>query len=284
MGGVAVVTDSTCDLSMAVAEEHGLRMVPLSVAFGRETFMSRITITVEDFYDRLATADVLPTTSQPSPAWFEEAYADCADAGLDGVVSVHLSSALSGTVSVGRKKAEEAPLRVNVVDSHQVGGGLAITALAAQRAADRGESLEAVTAVAESVAAAVQTFVVVDTLEYLKKGGRLSSGRAAVGNMLRVKPILHVEGGRVELLEQTRTWSRALRRLVELMVDALAGEPADVIVSHALAPDHAADLWSALDDAIEVRAGLETIIGPIVGAHTGPGAVGVAVVPATLAG
>ncbi|HEX9767297.1 MAG TPA: DegV family protein, partial [Nitriliruptorales bacterium] len=212
------------------------------------------------------------------------AYADCADAGLDGVVSVHLSSALSGTVSVGRKKAEEAPLRVNVVDSHQVGGGLAITALAAQRAADRGESLEAVTAVAESVAAAVQTFVVVDTLEYLKKGGRLSSGRAAVGNMLRVKPILHVEGGRVELLEQTRTWSRALRRLVELMVDALAGEPADVIVSHALAPDHAADLWSALDDAIEVRAGLETIIGPIVGAHTGPGAVGVAVVPATLAG
>jgi len=284
VGGVAVVTDSTCDLSMAVAEEHGLRMVPLSVAFGRETFMSRITITVEDFYDRLATADVLPTTSQPSPAWFEEAYADCADAGLDGVVSVHLSSALSGTVSVGRKKAEEAPLRVNVVDSHQVGGGLAITALAAQRAADRGESLEAVTAVAESVAAAVQTFVVVDTLEYLKKGGRLSSGRAAVGNMLRVKPILHVEGGRVELLEQTRTWSRALRRLVELMVDALAGEPADVIVSHALAPDHAADLWSALDDAIEVRAGLETIIGPIVGAHTGPGAVGVAVVPATLAG
>lgn len=283
MGGVAVVTDSTCDLSMPVAEEHGLRVVPLSVAFGRETFMSRITITVEEFFERLAEAEVLPTTSQPSPAWFEEAYADCADAGLDGVVSVHLSSALSGTVSVGRKKAEEAPLPVTIVDSQQVGGGLAIAALAAQRAADRGEPLESVVAVAERVSAAVRTFVVVDTLEYLKKGGRLSSSRAAVGAMLRVKPILHVDQGRVELLEQTRTWSRALPRVVELVVDALDDEPADVVVSHALAPEHAADMWSALDDAIEVRAGLETIIGPIVGAHTGPGAVGVAVVPATVA-
>ncbi|MDX1510982.1 MAG: DegV family protein [Nitriliruptorales bacterium] len=281
--GVAVVTDSTCDLSLAVAEEHGLRVVPLSVAFGRETFMSRITITVEEFYERLAEADVLPTTSQPSPAWFEEAYADCADAGLDGVVSVHISSALSGTVSVGRKKAEEAPLPVRVVDSKQVGGGVAMAALAAQRAADRGAGLDEVADVAERVSAAVTSFVVVDTLEYLKKGGRLSSSSAVVGGMLRVKPILHVDQGRVELLEKTRTWSRALPRLMELVVDALDGEPADVIVTHAFAPDHARELWQALDDTIEVRAGLETIIGPIVGAHTGPGAVGVAVLPASVA-
>lgn len=282
MGGVAVVTDSTCDLALDVAEEHGLRIVPLSVAFGRETFISRITITDEDFYARLRKTEVLPTTSQPSPAWFEEAYADCADEGLDAVVSVHISAALSGTVSVGRQKAEAAPLPVSVIDSQQVGGGLAVAALAGQRAAVAGATQAEVAEVAARVAQAAKTFVVVDTLEFLKKGGRLSSGKAALGSMLRVKPILHVDKGRVELLEQTRTWSRALPRLIELASDALDGERADVIVSHAFSPDRAAELWDAVDEHIDVRSGLETTIGPVVGAHTGPGAVGLVVVPAAL--
>ena len=129
---VAVVTDSTCDLAGADAEELGVRVVPLSVLFGDRVAFSRVSVTDEQFYEQLAATDELPTTSQPSAPWFEEAWADARDAGHEAVVNLHLSAELSGTVERARALAPSAPLPVTVVDSRQVSGGLALQVLAAQ--------------------------------------------------------------------------------------------------------------------------------------------------------
>ncbi|MDX1657381.1 MAG: DegV family protein [Nitriliruptorales bacterium] len=279
MGGIAVVTDSTADLPLELAEDLGLRVVPLTVSFGDEEYISRITITDEEFYDRLQRSDALPTTSQPAPAWFEEAYQDCADEGLDAVVSVHLSSELSGTCDVARQIARTAPLPVHVVDSRQVSGGLAFAALAAQRRADGGADVEEIVAAARGAADRTRTFVVVDTLDYLRRGGRLSGTQAFVGSMLRVKPLLAVNDGKVELEERSRTWGRALDRLTERVRDHADGRAVDVIVANAFAEDRAGELWSSLEAAIDIGSRLDVVVGPVVGTHTGPGSVGVAVLP-----
>lgn len=276
MGRVGVVTDSTADLPLDLADELDLRIVPMSVTFRDATFISRVTISDEEFYERLATTDVLPTTAQPNPAWFEEAYADCADDGLEACVSLHLSRELSGTVASARRAAEDASLPVHVEDSRQVGGGLALMALAARRAADQGSDLEGVLTAARRVRDGVVNVMVVDTLENLRRGGRVSGMQALVGNVLRVRPILGVRDGRVEPLERARTITRALDRLVDRVVEGVGGEPADVVVTHALAPERADELWERLRERVEVARELTTVFGPVLGTHTGPGAVAVA--------
>lgn len=280
MSGVAVVTDSAADLPRALAERLGIRVVPMSVAFGPEVLISGVSITPERFYERLGEASELPTTSQPSPAWFDEAYADAHDDALDAVVSIHVSSALSGTVALARSKAEAAPLPVEVVDSRTVGPGQALVTLAAHRAASDGAGVGEVVATAERVRAATSQWVVVDTLDYLRRGGRLTGAQAMMGSMLRVKPILGVVDGRVEVEDRARTWRRALQRVVGLVEEAAADRPVDVIVTHAVAPDRAEELWTAIGERVEIRDRLDALIGPIIGTHTGPGAVAVAVTPA----
>ena len=277
--GVGVVTDSTADLPLELADDVGLRVVPMSVSFRDETFISRVTISDDEFYARLAEATQLPTTAQPSPAWFEEAYADCVDDGLAACVSLHVSRELSGTVAAARRAAEDAEVDVHVVDSRQVGGGLALMALAAQRAASAGGSVEEVVAAAERARAGLVNAVVVDTLENLRKGGRVSGAQALVGNVLRVKPILTVRDGRIEPIERARTIRRGLDQLVDLVAEGLAGVPADVVVTHALAPERAEQLWERLRDRVEVASELTTVFGPVLGTHTGQGAVAVAATP-----
>ncbi len=279
-GGVAVVTDSTADLPLELADEVGLRVVPMSVSFRDETFISRVTITDEEFYRRLGAATQLPTTAQPSPAWFEEAYADCVDEGLSACVSLHVSRELSGTVAAARRAGEDAGLDVRVVDSRQVGGGLALMALAAQRAAASGASVDMVVEAAERVRSRLANYVVVDTLENLRKGGRVSGAQAMVGNVLQVKPILTVREGRIEPVDRARTVKRALDRIVDRVADELDGVPADVIVTHALAPDRADELWERLRDRVSVASELTTVFGPVLATHTGQGAVAVAASPA----
>lgn len=279
MGGVAVVTDSTADLPRSIAERRGLHVVPMSVAFGSEVLVSGISIDVEEFYERLAGAAELPTTSQPAPAWFEEAYAACADAGAEAVVSLHVSSALSGTVDLARQVAAAADLPVTVVDSHQVSGGLALMVLAAQRRAQAGGSAEEVTQAAAAVRDRLSSMVVVDTLDYLRKGGRLTGTQALLGTVLRVKPILGLVDGRLEVLSRHRTWARARQELVERTVEHAAGRPLRAVITHALVPERAAGLRAALAEAVELVDSLTTPIGPVIGTHTGPGAVALAAYP-----
>jgi DegV family protein with EDD domain len=280
MAGVAVVTDSTADLPRDLAEELGIRVVPLSVTFGSETFISGVTIDHAGFYERLATTERLPTTSQPTPAWFEEAYADCVDDGLDAVVSLHVSSALSGTVALARARAADAEIPVEVVDSRLVGGSLGLAVLAAHRVAEAGGDVAEVVAAAQRVADRVTSLLVVDTLDYLKRGGRLTGAQALMGSMLRVKPLLHLTEGRVEVLERARTWTRALDRVADLVAEVGEAGPVDIVVTHAVSEERADEVWDRLEGRVEIARRLEAMIGPIVGTHVGPGAVGVAVLPA----
>lgn len=280
-GDVAVVTDSTADLPPSLVEESGLHVVPMSVAFGSQVLVSGVTISVEEFYDRLGEARALPTTSQPAPVWFEEAYAGCAAAGASAVVSLHVSSTLSGTVDLARQVAADAPLPVTVVDSRQVSGGLALMVMAARRRARAGGDATAVVEAAEEVRAGLLSMVVVDTLDYLRKGGRLSGTQALLGTVLKVKPLLGLVEGRVEVLSRSRTWRRARDRLVERAREHLGGRPAQAMITHALAPDRAEELLEALREAVVVADSLTTTIGPVIGTHTGPGAVALAVCPAS---
>ena len=279
---VAVVTDSTCDLSADLAESLGIRMVPLSVLFGEREVFSRVSVTDAEFYRELASADALPSTSQPVAAWFEEAWADARDAGHDAVVSMHLSGELSGTVDRARTLAAAAPLPVTVVDSRQVSGGLALQVLAATRAAAAGGSPEEVVAAATAVRDRTVSLLVVDTLTYLRRGGRLSTSEALLGTALRIRPLLGVEDGRIELLDRERTWTRAIRRLVERAAAVAGDGPQHAVVAHALAPERAVEVLAAVRAEVDVVEHLEVVVGPVVGTHTGPGAVGIALAPAAL--
>lgn len=277
---VAVVTDSTCDLPRDLAEALDIRVVPLSVSFGEREAYSRVSVTDEEFYAELEASDELPTTSQPVAAWFEEAWADARDAGHQAVVSLHLSDALSGTVHRARTLAAEAPLPVTVVDSRQVSGGLALQVLAAVRVAAAGGSVEEVVAATSEVRRQTVSLLVVDTLTYLRRGGRLSTSQAVLGAALRMRPLLGIQDGRIELLDRERTWSRAIDRLVERAASAAADGPQHAVVAHALAPERAQEVLAAVRERIEVVEHLEVVVGPVVGTHTGPGAVGVALAPA----
>ncbi len=280
MARVAVVTDSTCDLPTELVESVGLRVVPLSVTFGDETLIAGVQLSPAAFYARLAASETLPTTSQPAPAWLEEAYADCADDGYTHVVSLHCSAALSGTVALARDRARQAEVDVEVVDTRLVGGALGAAALAAHRVAEAGGSPAEVIAAADRVRAEAASLIVVDTLDHLRRGGRLTGAQAAIGSALKVKPILHLTAdGRVEVRERTRTWARALERVGVLAAEAANGRRVDVIVAHAVAPLRAEQLWAVVERHVELGRRLETLIGPVVGSHVGPGAVGLVVVP-----
>ena len=280
MGKVAVVTDSTCDLPLDLADELDLRIVPMSVAFGDDTFISKVTIDTDAFYERMRTATRPPTTSQPSPAWFEEAYADAADDGADSVVSVHVSAELSGTCGVAEKVAAGAPLPVTVVDSRTTSGALALAVLAALRAAESGADRGAVAATAERVASSSSMFFVVDDLQYLRRGGRLTGTQKLIGTALKVKPILTIRDGQVTALTKVRTWSRAVEHLYELVIAAAGDRAVDLVVTDAVAEEQASELARRIEGSLDVRHRNSTDIGPVLGSHTGPGALGVAVAPA----
>jgi DegV family protein with EDD domain len=145
--------------------------------------------------------------------------------------------------------------------------------------AEAGGTVEEVVAAAERVRDRSESLLVVDTLDYLRRGGRLTGAQALVGNVLRVKPLLHLTEGRVEVRERTRTWSRALDRIVDIVAELADGGPVDVVLAHAVAAERAAELWSRLEGRVELGERLETLVGPIVGTHVGPGAIGLAAVP-----
>jgi DegV family protein with EDD domain len=279
---VAVVTDSTCDLPVGITEAMGVRVVPLSVAFGGRDLYSRVTVTDEEFYAELATSDELPTTSQPVGPWFDEAWADAADDGFDAIVSLHVSDALSGTVDRARTLAATAAIPVHVVDSRQVSGGLALQVLAAVRVAEDGGTPAQVVAAADAARRTTTSVIAVDTLEYLRRGGRLSGTQAMVGTALRMRPVLGVQGGRIELIDRARTWSKAVERLVDRVAEQATAEPQHAVIAHAMAPARAQELLEAVSARVEVAQSLQVVIGPVVGTHTGPGAVGVALAPARL--
>ncbi|GAA4046203.1 DegV family protein [Nonomuraea soli] len=261
---VAVVTDSTAYLPAT----DGVTVVPLQVIVdGAEV-------------SELSSPDLArATTSRPAPALFADVYSGLT--GFDGVVSVHLSGELSGTVEAASAAAAAAPVPVEVVDSRSIAMGLGYPVLAAARAAASGASLKAVADAARRCAEVTQTFFYVDTLEYLRRGGRIGAAASMVGSALMIKPLLHLVDGRIELLEKVRTPSRALGRLEELAVKAAgAARVVEVAVQHLAAPGRAEALCERLRGRLPGGARFTVVeLGAVVGVHAGPGMLGVTVSP-----
>lgn len=276
---VAVVTDSTAYLPAGLAAERHIRMVELEVRLG-ERVQREGDIATAELTTALADRALDVQTSRPTPAEFAACYRAALEAGASDVVSVHLSRELSGTWEAARLAAEEVgPDRVRVVDSRAAGMGLGYAVLAAADAADSGESGESVAAAADDVAKRCRMFFSVDTLDRLRRGGRIGAAAAFVGTALAVKPLLHVAEGRIEPLEKVRTTARAAQRLVELAVQAAAEGPVDLAVHHLGAADRADEVAARLRERLAVSRLLVSEVGAVIGAHVGTGLLGVVVVP-----
>jgi DegV family protein with EDD domain len=278
---VAVVTDSTAYLPPDLVERLGIEVVPLYVGLAGRSGREGTDVTPDEVARALSTRGGSVSTSRPTPGDFVAVYRRLLGAGADRIVSIHLSAELSGTHDAARLAAAQVGEHlVTVLDSRSAAMGNGFAVLAAARAAAAGQPAEAVAEVARSTAAATRTFFVVDTLEHLRRGGRIGSAAALLGSALSVKPLLHVADGRVVALEKVRTSSRALHRLVQRAAEVAGDRPVAVAVHHLAAPERAARL------AEQLRARLPRLVelhvselGAAVGAHVGPGAVGLVVDP-----
>lgn len=279
---VAIVTDSTASLPAAVAARRGVAVVPLQVVIGATSYDEGVEGGVTPQMLAEALEEWAPvSTSRPNPAEMLAVYERLADEGATEIVSVHLSGELSGTFESAQLAAREARVPVRAVDSRQVSIGTGFAVLAAADARDAGGDGEAVAAAALSRAEATTSLFYVDTLEYLRRGGRVGVAAALVGSALAVKPILRVHEGRVGSLERVRTAGKALARLEELAVEAAGDHAVDVAVSHLASPDRAdqlaAHLRERLAPGLQDRDVLVGEIGAVLGAHSGPGMVAVCV-------
>ena len=278
---VAVVTDSTAYLPEGLAQTHGIGVVPLHVVLGRRTGTEGREVSPRDVAQALRERRVHVSTSRPTPAELAAAYRA---AGAPRVVSVHLSAALSGTYDAALLAAREVAaegIDVRVVDSASVAMGLGFAVLAAARHAQDGGDVTSVEAAARRTAARTSLFFYVATLEHLRRGGRIGAAAALVGTALSVKPLLHVVDGQTAPLERVRTSSRALARMQDHAVEAAGPGPVDVAVHHLAAPEQAQDIADQLRERLPQLAALHVSeVGAVVGAHVGPGLLGVVVSPA----
>lgn len=269
---VVVVTDSSACLPLDLVEQYGIEVVPLHVLVGDHDYRDGV-----DDID----LDAGPiTTSGASPEALREAYsAALARSGGDGVLAVHISRQLSGTWNAARTAVEDFDGSVRIVDSQSAGMGVGFPVLAAARAADGGASLGSAYRHAVEAAAHTSSFFVVDRLDHLRRGGRIGAAAALLGTALAMKPVLHVHDGKLTLKEKTRTSTKALGRLTEIAVSQVGQARVSVAVHHLYARDRADDLVRRLTDRIPtIDEIFVTDFSAVLGAHVGPGAVGVALV------
>ncbi|HET7682818.1 MAG TPA: DegV family protein [Marmoricola sp.] len=279
---VCIVTDSTASLPPAVSAARDVTVVPLQVVIGATSY--------DEGADGGATPDMIAaalrewtpvSTSRPNPAEMLAVYERVAAQGATEIVSVHLSGELSGTFESAQLAARDASVPVHPVDTRQVGIGTGFAVLAAADARDSGADAAAVAEAARARARVTTSLFYVDTLEYLRRGGRIGAAAALVGSALAVKPILRVDEGRIGSFERVRTAGRALFRLEELAVEAAGDEPVDVAVAHLASAERAAQLAEHLQErlgtGLEGREVLIGEIGAVLGAHVGPGMVAVCV-------
>ena len=278
MSRVAIVTDSASDLPPEVAAEAGITVVPLVVTFGADTFRPGVNLTTDEFWARMTAPEApFPTTAAAAPGEFRQAYQAAFDAGAEAVVCVTVSGDLSGTLKSATLGARDLPDReVHVIDSRSASMGHGMLAQIGAELATAGASGADVAAALEEAKGRVDLFVALDTLEYLKRGGRISGTRAAMGTMLSIKPIITVREGIVENAERVRTRAKARERCLELLTERPLERASILHTTHADVDEfHARFLErSGLDPAmVQVRT-----VGPSVGPHLGPGCVGAVIV------
>jgi len=277
---IAVVTDSTASLDPADAKREGIEVVPLKVIIGAKTYTEGDDVTSDMIAQALA--DFVPvSTSRPTPEEFGEVYQRLADAGAKEIVSVHLSAKMSGTIDSARLAARRSPVPVTVVDTQQVGVGVGFAAGAAARARAADGSVKDVVEAAENAARATTVSLYVDTLEYLRRGGRVGAAAALIGSALAVKPILTIKDGMVVPLERVRTAAKALARLEALAVEAAEACEGDyqVGIQHLANDSVAQQVADRLAATLERDAVAVDEVGAAIGAHVGPGMVSITVTP-----
>jgi DegV family protein with EDD domain len=278
---IGIVTDSTTDISPQQARALGITIIPLTVFFGEDAYLDGIELDNAGFYTKLQESEVFPRTSQPSPTVFQEAYMRLFDRGVDGILSVHLSSKLSGTYQSACAARDTLPddvkkIPLEIIDSQSVSVGMSQAILQAAREARMGVGLEEIKAHLLDQLSRTRILCVLDTLEYARRGGRLGSATAVLGNLLNIKPIISLKDGAVIAVERPRTRSKAYTRIAQLVIDM--GKIEQLVIGE-----------SNEEVGQELMQALTTIyqgdiprykLGAVLGAHGGPGIVGVAVISA----
>jgi len=274
---IKIVTDSGSGIAPETAQQYGILVVPLYVHFGTETFRDGVDIQLPEFLSRLQSFPQLPTTSQPSAGDFLEVYKSLTADGSE-VISIHLSAKLSGTVASACAAQEMLPgAHIHVVDSRFISAPQAMMVVEAARMAAAGQSTEAILARLDQFIAGSRIYFVVDTLEYLQKGGRIGKAAALLGTALQMKPILMLQDGIVEAKERIRTKNKAILRLRELAVEETAGRSCRYLgILHAAALEEARQLEDELVSQLMPAETIMDEVGPVIATHTGPGVVGVA--------
>jgi len=271
--GVRVVTDSSCDLPRNLVEVYGIEVVPLTIRFGDEELVDREELAPDEFWTRLKSSEALPETSAPSAGAFEARFRDLIQRGATGIISINLSSRLSATMQAAQVAAnvvrDDCP--TVVIDSRTVSMGLGALCLTAARRAADGGKLEEIVEDVISRRDRTRLFGALDTLEYLKRGGRIGNARALLGSMLSIKPIVEVRDGVVEESGKVRTRSKALAALAE-RVKAQPIDTCAVLHGQAADVDEMLDLLDPVFPRDEIVTGL---VGPVIGTHAGPGVIGV---------
>ena len=275
---VKVVIDSASDFPADLAEKLGITIVPCNVHFGTEQFKDGVDITPDEFYRRLTEGSVFPKTSQPSPGDFVEIY-DQLGSGADGIVSIHVSAKLSGTYNsaIQAKSLSSATCPIEVLDSAQGCMGIGLVAIVAARAALDGADIVGVVEVARDAMTRAQAFFLLNTLEYLERGGRIGKAKAMLGSVLNIKPILIMKDGEVHELGKARTFSKGIRRLRDIITGFAPIEA--LCVLYTTTPDLAHEISQDLSDLLpEGENPMVLRVGPTIGTYTGPGVIGISLI------
>lgn len=274
---IGIVTDSTCDLPAEIVAEYGITVVPLYINFGDESYLDGVELSRVEFYERLPDCDPPPTTAIPGPQMFIQTYEQLAAEGATEILSIHISVSLSGTVNAARLAAEEASVPVTVLDSGSLSMGIGFLAWTAAQAAAEGHSMDEIVALLEEQGQRTHVFAALDTLEFLRRSGRMNRVMAVLGSWLQMKPLLKMHSGEATA-EKIRTTEHATERLISLLSEQTPLEKVALVHTHAL--DRVDELRQKVQHLLPEGELLSMDITPVFGTHLGPGAIGFACVTA----
>lgn len=276
MGNIRIVTDSTADIPVELREKYGITMISLKVLFGEETYLDAVDLTPEQFYSRLKTSPVMPTTSQPSPADFIEVFEKLLEEDPEGpILSFHLASVLSGTyqsATIAKSMLEEAGANIHVIDSCSASSGHGMLVVLAAKLAEQGASVEEILQAVKERRENSEVYFLVDTLEYLQKGGRIGKAAAMIGSILNIKPILSLESnGQVTSVDKARGSKKAMAKIVELLKTKYSNTEVGLIVAKTDDEAIANELEERVKAELNVKELHYSTVGTVIGTHTGPG-------------
>ena len=274
---IGIVTDSTCDLPEEIIAQYGIGVVPLFINFGEESYRDLVDISREAFYARLPDCDPAPTTAMPGPQMFLQVYDKLAQEGATEILSIHISSSLSAVVNTARLAAPESSIPVTILDSGTLSMGTGFLVWAAAKAAAKGRARDEIIAALKEQGLRTHVFAALDTLEFLRRSGRMNRALAAVGKWLQMKPLLKMHDGNATA-ERVRTTEAAIQRLVALLEEQTPLESVALVHTHA--PDKAQALLQQTRHLLPEGEVLSMDITPVFGTHLGPGAAGFACVTA----